>query len=250
MAQTLHQCVVDREHSSHVRGFTLIEMLLVVAIISILLSMLLPGLGSMREAAKESECKSNLRILASAFADYSRDNKRQLIGTNTGQSWDWMGDGNTINSLESGSLWPYIQSHDAYKCPNHVYPWYLNSYSANGKLNGEQQFEGKGKKDYITRNMIPEKQMIFIEEDDHRGWNINSFMLGTNQGKFVDLMPANHNNGDNLSFLDGHVEYFKWEDEQILMRPKHKNGAPSFGFYDPGNVDWDKLNPVFRSWPR
>ena len=235
---------------SKARAFTLIEMLLVVASIVLLLSMLLPALGQFRLKAKQATCQSNLRILSNAFASYSQQNHRQLIGTNTSSSWDWMRGGNTKNSITNGSLWPYVNSFDAYKCPDHVYPWYLNSYSLNGKLNGEQQNEGiGGTKDHLTRNMIPGKQLIFMEEDDHRGWNINSFMLPSTQGHFIDLVPANHNGGDNAGFLDGHVEYFKWEDSDTLIRPKH-NPTPTFGFKDPGNVDWDKLDPVFRTWER
>ena len=42
-------------------GFTLVEMLVVVAIIGLLIAMLLPALQAAREAARSSVCKSNLR---------------------------------------------------------------------------------------------------------------------------------------------------------------------------------------------
>ena len=230
-------------------GFTLIEMLVVVAIIVILISMLLPGLRAARAKSRESKCEANMRILTSAYQTYAMTNGRQLPGSNTGQAWDWLGDGNTTASITSGILFSYIGAMDAYRCPDHVYPWYLNSYSVNGKLNGEQEDEGSGGvKNHWTNSMNPGKQLVFMEEDDNRGWNINSFMLGNSQGSFVDLVPANHTGGDNVGFLDTHVEYFKWEDKDSLLRPKH-NPTPTFGFNDPGNVDWDKLRPVFRSWP-
>ena len=43
------------------KGFTLVEMLVVIAIIGILIAMLLPALQAAREAARSANCKSNLR---------------------------------------------------------------------------------------------------------------------------------------------------------------------------------------------
>ena len=43
------------------KGFTLVEMLVVVAIIGLLISLLLPALSAAREAARNTQCKNNLR---------------------------------------------------------------------------------------------------------------------------------------------------------------------------------------------
>ncbi len=115
-------------------------------------------------------------------------------------------------------------------------------------LNGEQVNDGIASKRHWTANMRDSVQMVFMEEDDRRGWNQNSFMLGGGAGSFVDLVAANHDGGDNIGFLDGHVEYWYWQDSDLRIRPKH-NPTPTFGFNDPGNLDWPKLKAVFRSWP-
>lgn len=55
-------------------GFTLVEMLVVIFIISILLAILLPGLRGAREQAKEMLCKSNLNSIGHGVHLYAEDN--------------------------------------------------------------------------------------------------------------------------------------------------------------------------------
>ena len=47
------------------RGFTLIEALVVVAIIAVLVAILVPSLNEARELAQRTVCKTNLQIRAS-----------------------------------------------------------------------------------------------------------------------------------------------------------------------------------------
>lgn len=56
-------------------GFTLIELLLVIAIISLLLSLLLPGLRGARENARLVQCGSNLKQMATASISHASDRR-------------------------------------------------------------------------------------------------------------------------------------------------------------------------------
>ena len=62
------------------RAFTLVELLIVIAIISLLASLLLPAMQNGREAARRSACESNLRQYGTAFAAFEAQHGRFPAG--------------------------------------------------------------------------------------------------------------------------------------------------------------------------
>jgi len=82
----------DTHHQVCAAGFTLIEMLLVVAIISLLLSILLPALGGMKEASRISLCASNEHQIHTAIAAYSAGNQRRFPYDTDTPNGPWMWD--------------------------------------------------------------------------------------------------------------------------------------------------------------
>lgn len=61
-------------HPSRV-GFTLIELLTVIAVVGIMVAILIPIVGSVRQNARQSECASNLRQIMTAMYLYIGDNR-------------------------------------------------------------------------------------------------------------------------------------------------------------------------------
>lgn len=61
------------------RAFTLVELLVVVAIIALLISILLPSLARAREQAKSSKCLANLHDIMSASIAFSTDDDRGFL---------------------------------------------------------------------------------------------------------------------------------------------------------------------------
>ncbi len=101
------------------KKFTLIEVLVVVAIIGILASFLLPSLSKARMTSRIAVCKSNLKQVYTAQVLFSDDNENMVFTNNRGPEWMTLTkyNGNTtpndwtnvnIHSDESPFLEPYL----------------------------------------------------------------------------------------------------------------------------------------------
>src|SRR5262245_37514310 len=109
--------------SPHRRGFTLIELMVVIAIIAILIGLLLPAIQEAREAVKRSQCANNLRQIGLACHNY-HDTFKVLPGVSDGSSTSsWMV--TILPFLEEGNLYDALVNGNGssgvpiYWCPGH-----------------------------------------------------------------------------------------------------------------------------------
>lgn len=108
-------------------GFTLVELLVVIAVIAVLSSLLLPALGRSRRSAQRVKCVGNLRQLGLAAHLYWDENAGRCFryggaATNGGQLYwfGWIGpgpEGQRSFDLSQGAMYPYLQGRGVEVCP-------------------------------------------------------------------------------------------------------------------------------------
>jgi prepilin-type N-terminal cleavage/methylation domain-containing protein/prepilin-type processing-associated H-X9-DG protein len=106
-------------------GFTVVELVVVVAIISLLLSILVPSLASVRASGRGAVCVSNLRQMAIAAQTYALEYqffppamRYENDGEFTNVAWDWITTSDRV--ISPGPLWQFTDDPDrVQQCPEY-----------------------------------------------------------------------------------------------------------------------------------
>ena len=135
------------------RAFTLVELLVVIAVVAVLASLILPALARSKDSARRIQCVSNIRQLGLAAMMYWDDNGGQTFAyrgafTNGGDVF-WFGwlqrgaEGERAFDASQGALYRYLDARGLAICPA------LEYISARFKLKATGAAYGYG----VNRNL-------------------------------------------------------------------------------------------------
>jgi len=216
------------------KSFTIVELLIVIAIISILASMLMPALKSTREKAYEIKCKGNFRQIGFATGDYTGDYNSWLpFGYAEGESfsgyasasiggwyavlapffripvYDYYRLGNTVQGISSPTV---------FSCPSQKF-----SYPSVVPVTYAPPSTAAMGVQINSSPLFYRANLNRIKDLSGKAWLVDvsslpSYMNPRQIGNSNNFAPR-HSNGSNVLFFDSHVGWISYENAK----------APSIG---------------------
>lgn len=225
-------------------AFTLLELLVIVAIIAILAALLLPAIARAKAHGKKVGCINNQRQLALTWLLYTSDNAELIPSNGRNDPPDqnrklWV-QGNFFNPDSSRTniymmdprfalFANYIKSQKIYVCPNDKqtvkvsgveYPK-VRSYAMNvyaGWTGGwDSRLPSTGFRIFRKHSEMPRPVDIFLFQDvnpESICWPY--FGVYMNGDYFFNFPSSSHLRRGIISFADGHVEMHRWTDPRTI----------------------------------
>ncbi len=214
-------------------GFTLVELLIVIAIIALLAAILFPVFARARENARRASCQSNMRQLALGITQYTQDyDERFPIQCVVGD----ITNGGPIGWADAIS--PYLKNRQIFYCPSGTmsqHPdtspnevgyteYYINSALSNTATLELPDYGAGG----INQAVVGHPAQTILNVDGESDSNstarfrgngmASSGHDGTSEQHYpgyyapglatTGSLKQKHFNGSNLSFVDGHVKWY------------------------------------------
>jgi prepilin-type N-terminal cleavage/methylation domain-containing protein/prepilin-type processing-associated H-X9-DG protein len=223
------------------KGFTLVELLVVLATIGILASLLFPVVREAVARSQGTQCLNNTRQLTLAWLLYADDEQGRLCPNGSGLSDAWVGgvldfNGSTDNTNilflidpRYARLAPYVTVSSLYHCPSDRSRVHMlggvqarvRSLAMNEAVGSDAQAlslpPGRGWKLYQKQSEItaPSPANLWVLTEQHPD-SIDDGRFAVdcadqNQAaRWIDFPAFFHDRSANFSFADGHSELHRW----------------------------------------
>ena len=264
------------------KGFTLVELLVVMSIISLLLSVLLPSLRRVRQQGQAVVCINNIKQLGLAFMLYGQEYNGYTMPARVDQTKIyWWGEvTNDGIDHKAGVIWPYLKSElgekSVFECPSQPFgsyklqgappgeesnsKWITSTYGYNGYFLCPSQSSWFGLTDLtgpwqkIANINTPAMVLVFADTMIDLGPTSgiqNNFSLDPpykysyTNGWVKNQSPTTcfrHNNKANAIFVDGHSESMTTEGSEYTS-PLVKIGSI-------GTSNAPYYVPNYLQWPK
>jgi prepilin-type N-terminal cleavage/methylation domain-containing protein len=261
------------------RGFTLVELLVVIAVIAILAGMLLPALARSKGRAQSLACLGNVGQLSLAWLMYADDYRDRLpynLGGDRNQrfppevmdqnwvnnvmTWD-LAPGNTnLAFIAKCPLGPYLSGNvSVFRCPadrvlsreQREAGWTgrVRSYAVNAMVgdagpnvqNGGNIYN-PGYRQFLSLSDFRRGSDTFVFIDEHPDSVADGYFLNRGEEeKWIHLPASTHNRSAALSFADGHGEIHRWVSASTYRPPRPDSGPLPFDVPDGDIADYDWL---------
>ena len=219
------------------RGFTIVEVLAVIGVITVLLAILLPSLSTVRASSRATRCHSNLRQIgfaASAYAVQNRDRypaallfELSTAGLVT-KAWDY--EQHPGGEVRPGAIWAFVGNPlDVQQCPDFLGDSTFGSdpftgYNYNTTYIGAEgrfpEFDGEGWRDGwkvarrgLAMGQFRKTSTTVVFGDGCWKGGANKFMRAPSNSVENDLntiyagtQAFRHRGETNACYLDGHVD--------------------------------------------
>lgn len=205
------------------QGFSLVELLVVIAVIAILAAILVSVTGKSKFVSQQVACLNNMRQIGMAFQLFASDNDQKLPSrVNTGQGDKW-----------PALLYPYVNDSKAFLAPgiSTVTPELSTLLSNNRNntsfiMNGYNDLGAYNDPNLVVRTLTiaQPSQTILLGMPKPNDGNFYMDVVENNQTQVLDLTA--YGEGSNYVFADGSSKFIKKADYDLTLWFVNKEYEP------------------------